>query len=63
MRSLLGETLDEYIARLGWTQDKASGIVSVLANPDNRIESTVVRENIQFPRKYSMLFPLSPYWR
>ncbi|KIJ45132.1 hypothetical protein M422DRAFT_75181 [Sphaerobolus stellatus SS14] len=47
---LEGEALDEYISRLGWTQDKNNGVVSVPANPDNRIEATVVRENIQLPQ-------------
>jgi len=47
---LEGDALDEYIAKLGWTQDKATGVVSVPVNPDNRIEATVVRENVQLPQ-------------
>ncbi|EJD33903.1 ARM repeat-containing protein, partial [Auricularia subglabra TFB-10046 SS5] len=44
--NLQGEELDAYIAKLGWTQD--NGVVSVPANPDNTIQASVVRENIQF---------------
>ena len=51
-----GDALDEYISRLGWSQDKITGVVSVPANPDNRIEATVVRENIQLPRKSTAFF-------
>ncbi|KAF8581374.1 ARM repeat-containing protein [Ramaria rubella] len=42
-----GEALDEYITRLGWSRDSDTGVVVVPANPDNRIEATVVRENVQ----------------
>jgi hypothetical protein len=48
---MLGEALDEYIARLGWSQDPKTGVITIPANPDNQIEATVVRENIQLPRK------------
>ncbi|EJD55659.1 ARM repeat-containing protein [Auricularia subglabra TFB-10046 SS5] len=44
--NLQGEELDAYIAKLGWTQE--NGVVSVPANPDNTIQASVVRENIQF---------------
>jgi len=47
---LEGEALDEYITRLGWSQDSDTGVVAIPANPDNRIEATVVRENIQLPQ-------------
>lgn len=43
--------LDEYITRLGWSQDPKTGVITIPANPDNRIEATVVRENIQLPRE------------
>lgn len=49
--SLSGEPLDKYIARLGWTQDSKTGVITIPANPDNQIEATVVRENIQLPRE------------
>jgi translation initiation factor 3 subunit K len=55
-----GEALDEYIARLGWSRDPGTGVVGIPANPDNRIESTIVRENIQLPREFlscKMLYP------
>jgi len=44
---LQGEGLEQYIAQQGWTMDENSGVVIVPTNPDNRIEATVVRENIQ----------------
>ncbi|KAI0936249.1 hypothetical protein AcV5_004436 [Taiwanofungus camphoratus] len=43
--------LGAYIAGLGWTVDTSTGVVTVPPNPDNHIESTVVQENIQLPRK------------
>ncbi|KZW02703.1 ARM repeat-containing protein [Exidia glandulosa HHB12029] len=44
--NLQGEALDAYIAKLGWAQE--NGVVSIPANPDNQIQASVVRENIQF---------------
>jgi translation initiation factor 3 subunit K len=51
VRELSGEALDGYILRQGWSQDQNTGVVAIPTNPDNRIEATVVRENIQLPRK------------
>ena len=45
---VVGDALDAYIAKLGWPQE--NGVVSVPVNPDNQIQASVVRENIQFNR-------------
>ncbi|KZT06886.1 ARM repeat-containing protein [Laetiporus sulphureus 93-53] len=47
---LTGEELDAYIAKLGWSLDSSTGVITVPPNPDNQIESTVVQENIQLPQ-------------
>lgn len=47
----LGSDLDDYISKLGWSQD-ATGVVEIPPNPDNKIVSTVVQENIQLPRTF-----------
>jgi hypothetical protein len=50
--------LEEYIARLGWKFDPATGVVEVPPNPDNQIASTVVQEDIKLLRKF-LSSPLS----
>lgn len=52
----LGSDLDEYISKLGWSQD-AAGVVDIPPNPDNKIVSTVVQENIQLPRTFIIILP------
>ncbi|GBE78389.1 ARM repeat-containing protein [Sparassis latifolia] len=47
---LTGENLNAYIAKLGWTVDSATGVITVPPNPDNQIVSTVVQENIKLPQ-------------
>ncbi|KAL5519123.1 hypothetical protein ACEPAH_806 [Sanghuangporus vaninii] len=42
---LSGEDLVEYISGLGWGVDGL--IVTIPPNPDNQVEATVIRENIQ----------------
>ena len=55
---ILGEELEEYIARLRWKFDSATGVVEVPPNPDNQIASTVVQEDIKLQRKFlSSLLP------
>jgi len=44
---LEGEELEEYIARLRWKLDSATGVVELPPNPDNQIASTVVQEDIK----------------
>lgn len=44
---LAGPELDEYATNLGWTVDASKDVIAIPPNPDNQIESTVVRENIQ----------------
>lgn len=50
----LDSGLDEYISKLGWAQD-ATGVVEITPNPDNKIVSTVVQENINLPRTFIIL--------
>ncbi|EPQ60858.1 ARM repeat-containing protein [Gloeophyllum trabeum ATCC 11539] len=45
-----GPELESYVSKLGWTLDSASGVISIPLNADNKIESTVVQENIQLPQ-------------
>ncbi|KAH8120131.1 ARM repeat-containing protein [Phellopilus nigrolimitatus] len=45
---LSGDGLVDYVSKLGWTVD--ASVVSIPPNPDNQIEATVVRENIQLPQ-------------
>ncbi|EIW64758.1 ARM repeat-containing protein [Trametes versicolor FP-101664 SS1] len=47
--ALDGPELDVYVAKLGWTTDASTGVITVPPNPDNQITSTVVQENIQLP--------------
>jgi len=47
---LAGPELDTYIEKLGWTKDSSTGVITIPANPDNQIESTVVHENIHLPQ-------------
>lgn len=57
----LDSGLDEYISKLGWTQD-ATGVVEIPPNPDNKIISTVVQENINLPRTFIILSaPANPF--
>jgi len=42
--------LPSYVSKVGWSLDTASGVVTIPPNPDNRIESTVVREIVQLPQ-------------
>ncbi|KAJ3561964.1 hypothetical protein NP233_g9873 [Leucocoprinus birnbaumii] len=48
--ALSGDDLFEYIAKLGWTVDSATSVVSIPPNPDNQIEATVVQESIKLPQ-------------
>ncbi|KAI0348629.1 ARM repeat-containing protein [Trametopsis cervina] len=48
--NLKGDDLAGYVAKLGWTVDASSGVISIPPNPDNQIESTVVQETIQLPQ-------------
>ncbi|KAG8964533.1 hypothetical protein FRC03_001699 [Tulasnella sp. 419] len=47
---LTGSDFDSYISSLGWTIDSSSGVVSIPPNPDNQIQATVIREDIQLPQ-------------
>lgn len=51
----IGPELDAYVAKLGWTSDASTGVITVPPNPDNQITSTVVQENIQLPRRCSSI--------
>ncbi|KAL5495446.1 hypothetical protein ACEPAI_909 [Sanghuangporus weigelae] len=42
---LSGDDLVEYISSLGWGVD--GSVVTIPPNPDNQVEATVIRENIQ----------------
>lgn len=44
-----GDELVDYVSKLGWTVD--ASVVSIPPNPDNQVEASVVRENIQLPRE------------
>ncbi|KIJ68262.1 hypothetical protein HYDPIDRAFT_179442 [Hydnomerulius pinastri MD-312] len=46
--NLSGPELDAWVAKQGWTVD--SGVVSIPPNPDNQIESVVIRENVKLPQ-------------
>lgn len=52
----IGSELDSFISNLGWKMD--GGVVTVPANPDNQIESTVVHEAIKLPRSLPFLSSL-----
>ncbi|TFK57350.1 ARM repeat-containing protein [Heliocybe sulcata] len=45
-----GSELEDYISKFGWTLDSASSVISIPPNVDNKIESTVVQENIKLPQ-------------
>ncbi|TDL28679.1 initiation factor 3 [Rickenella mellea] len=47
---LSGDALNAYVSKLEWSIDQSTGIISVPPNPDNQVEATVVRENIQLPQ-------------
>ena len=53
---LLGEDLQAYVESQGWTIDPETGVVTIPPNPDNNVEATVVRENIEMPRKSDNLY-------
>ncbi|KAF9229486.1 ARM repeat-containing protein [Gyrodon lividus] len=45
---LSGPGLDAWVAKQGWVTD--GGVVSIPPNPDNQIESVVIRENVKLPQ-------------
>ncbi|KAG8835063.1 hypothetical protein FRC17_005415 [Serendipita sp. 399] len=47
---LSGDSLETYIAKVGWTLDENTGTVAIPANPDNTIQATVVRESLNLQR-------------
>lgn len=47
------------LEKLGWTVDAKGGIV-ITPNPDNQIQATVLREDIQLPRALDFLIILAP---
>jgi translation initiation factor 3 subunit K len=51
LTDLTADDLPEYVSKLGWTFDSAANAVTIPPNPDNHVEATVVRENIQLQRK------------
>lgn len=52
---LAGPELEAWVSKQGWTID--AQVVSIPPNPDNQIESVVIRENVKLPRESSS----SPY--
>ncbi|KAG8992583.1 hypothetical protein FRB90_000959, partial [Tulasnella sp. 427] len=46
---LTGSQFDAMVSKLGWTADSKGGIV-ITPNPDNQIQATVLREDIQLPQ-------------
>lgn len=46
---LAGPTLEAWVLKQGWTVDRQ--VVSVPPNPDNQIESVVIRESVKLPRE------------
>lgn len=61
-----GDDLKAYVAKLGWSIDASTGVVTAPPNPDNQIASTVVQENITLPREsvsYSPSYRLSYFLR
>ncbi|KAG9047460.1 hypothetical protein FS837_002174 [Tulasnella sp. UAMH 9824] len=46
---LTGPDFDAMLEKLGWTVDSKGGIV-ITPNPDNQIQATVLREDIQLPQ-------------
>jgi len=45
--NLAGDELTAYAENLGWTIDGSTGVITIPANPDNQIVSTVVQENVE----------------
>ncbi|KAF9240947.1 ARM repeat-containing protein [Melanogaster broomeanus] len=45
---LSGPELDTWVAKQGWSVD--AGVVSIPPNPDNQIESVVIKENVKLPQ-------------
>jgi len=45
---LSGPELDAWVAEQGWSVD--GGVVGIPPNPDNQIESVVIRENVKLPQ-------------
>lgn len=54
---LTGSELEAWVSKQGWTID--GQVVSIPPNPDNQIESVIIRENIKLPREWA--FRLSKY--
>jgi translation initiation factor 3 subunit K len=52
-----GADLEAYVSKMGWERDDATGVISVPANPDNQISSTVVQEDIKLHRKMLSYHP------
>ncbi|KAG8941088.1 hypothetical protein FRC04_004708 [Tulasnella sp. 424] len=46
---LTGPEFDAMLEKLGWTVDSKGGVV-ITPNPDNQIQATVLREDIQLPQ-------------
>lgn len=46
---LSGSELETWVLKQGWAID--GQVVSVPPNPDNQIESVVIRENVKLPRE------------
>ena len=55
----VGDDLVEYVSGLGWTVE--GSVVTIPPNPDNQVEPTVVRENIQLQRECSTPDPCNSY--
>ncbi|PSR72407.1 hypothetical protein PHLCEN_2v11750 [Hermanssonia centrifuga] len=51
--NLSDEDLNGYVAKLGWSIEASTGVVSIPPNPDNQIESTVVQEQIELPLTFA----------
>ncbi|KAH7883748.1 ARM repeat-containing protein [Phlebopus sp. FC_14] len=47
---LSGPELDAWVTEQGWSVDALTDVVNIPPNPDNQIESVVVRENVKFPQ-------------
>ncbi|KIK81922.1 hypothetical protein PAXRUDRAFT_832538 [Paxillus rubicundulus Ve08.2h10] len=45
---LSGPEVDAWVAKQGWVVD--GGVVGIPPNPDNQIESVVIRENVKLPQ-------------
>ncbi|KAI6162308.1 ARM repeat-containing protein [Pisolithus thermaeus] len=49
---LSGPELETWIEKQGWSLDTSTRTVSIPSNPDNEIESVVIRENVKLAREY-----------